>query len=81
MNENLQGYFARSLAGHDKGDIFYIISEEDPYVFITDGRTRSVQKPKKKKKKHLQLIKQRRELSTDSDIRKAIKELKTYVQS
>jgi ribosomal protein L14E/L6E/L27E len=53
----MTGYLAYSLAGHDKGDVFLIISEEQDYVYVADGRLRMVEKPKKKNKKHIQIIK------------------------
>ena len=49
---NYIGYFATSLAGHDKG-LTYVITGVD----VTDGRLRQVDEPKKKKLKHIQLIK------------------------
>ena len=51
------GFLARSKQGHDKGELFLIIKEEDPYVFLADGKSRTLEKPKKKKKKHVQIIK------------------------
>lgn len=51
------GMFAVSLAGHDKDQIYVIIKEEGEYVYLADGRLKTVEKPKKKKKKHIQLIK------------------------
>ncbi len=53
----MTGMFATSLAGHDKGQIYVIIKEEDEYVYLADGHIRKVEKPKKKKKKHVQIIK------------------------
>lgn len=50
------GYLAKSKAGHDKGEIFLIIREEGEYVYLMDGKSRTMEKPKKKKKKHLQPI-------------------------
>lgn len=49
--------FIVSLAGRDKGRIFIVadvISNE--YVTITDGMLRSIEKPKKKKRKHVKRI-------------------------
>jgi ribosomal protein L14E/L6E/L27E len=51
------GYLAYSLAGHDKGEVFLIINEDRDYVYVVDGRLRLVSKPKKKNKKHIQIIK------------------------
>ena len=47
------GSLVRSKAGHDKDDIFVIIGQQDEYVWIADGKRRTVEKPKRKKKKHL----------------------------
>lgn len=49
------GCLVRSLAGHDKGSIFIIIKEDAEYVYLADGRLRTVADPKRKKKKHVQI--------------------------
>ena len=54
---NYIGYFATSLAGHDKGLTYVITGVDNEYVYVTDGRLRQVDEPKKKKLKHIQLIK------------------------
>lgn len=44
-----------SKAGRDVGELFVVIGVlDDKYVFISDGNLRSVEKPKKKKNKHLE---------------------------
>ncbi|MDL2300549.1 hypothetical protein LJC01_02775 [Clostridiaceae bacterium OttesenSCG-928-D20] len=43
-----------SLAGRDKNQLFYVLSIENGYAFLTDGKLRKISKPKKKKLKHLQ---------------------------
>ncbi|OFI06870.1 hypothetical protein CLOACE_06630 [Clostridium acetireducens DSM 10703] len=55
MNDKeLLGRVARSNAGRDKGRLFIIIGViDDKYVYISDGKLRSVDKPKKKKLRHL----------------------------
>lgn len=53
----MTGMFAISLAGHDKNQIYVIIKEESEYVYLADGNLKPLEKPKKKKKKHIQLIK------------------------
>lgn len=55
MAEYQTGCLVRSLAGHDKGEIFLIIKEEAEYVSLADGKLRTMQKPKRKKKKHVQI--------------------------
>lgn len=81
MIEDLKGMFGYSLAGHDKGELFYIVREESDFVFVADGKSRTLDNPKKKNKKHIRLMKTHRDLSLDSEIRKAIKELNKDVQS
>ncbi|MDR2888623.1 MAG: KOW domain-containing RNA-binding protein [Lachnospiraceae bacterium] len=51
-----RGQLAISRSGHDKGDIFIIIAETDEYLYVADGRSRTIDKPKRKNKKHLQII-------------------------
>ena len=52
------GEFAKSKAGHDKEEIFIIINIEEEYVYLVDGKSRILDKPKKKKIKHIQVINQ-----------------------
>ena len=51
------GFLASSKAGHDKDKIYVIIKEDSEYVWLADGNLKTVEKPKKKKKKHIQPIK------------------------
>ena len=53
----MTGMFAVSLAGHDKGRVYFITREEEDFVYLADGKSRGIQNPKKKRKKHLQIIK------------------------
>ena len=50
------GEFAISKAGHDKDRLYMIVGEEEEWVYLCDGRLRSVEHPKKKKRKHIQII-------------------------
>ena len=56
MTESLVGRFATSKAGHDKTQLYVIVAEEGDFVSLCDGRLRTMNKPKKKRKKHVQLI-------------------------
>ena len=47
------GCMAYSKAGHDRKKIYLIIREEDEYVYVLDGKTRTFDNPKKKNKKHI----------------------------
>ncbi len=83
------GEFAKSKAGHDKEEIFIIINKEEEYVYLVDGKSRILDKPKKKKIKHIQVINHideelQRKLETnlilrDEDIKRAIKSYKQKI--
>ncbi len=47
MIEDTVGCIAYSLAGHDKGHIYLIIKEEKEYVYLSDGKIRTINNPKK----------------------------------
>jgi ribosomal protein L14E/L6E/L27E len=57
MNEIKAGDVVRSVAGHDKGGLFVVLDAVDAdFVLYADGKTRTVEKPKKKKRKHLRAV-------------------------
>ena len=43
----------RSLNGRDEGKYFLVIETVDEYSLLADGKGRRVEKPKRKKNKHL----------------------------
>ena len=45
-----------SLAGRDKGKLFYVIDTEENYVLIADGKGRKLEDPKRKKLKHVRRV-------------------------
>ena len=57
MATNDAGFFARSRAGHDKGRVYVILSGGDDHAWLADGKIRSAHAPKRKNKKHFQVIK------------------------
>lgn len=60
MEENIVGMLATSKAGHDKDSLYVIIWEDGEYIYVADGRVRTMERPKRKNKKHIQLIKKKR---------------------
>lgn len=59
MKENSDSWINRavvSLAGRDRGSICLVLQEEGEYLYLADGRVRPVERPKKKKRKHAQLL-------------------------
>ena len=45
-----------STAGRDQGDWFYVIAEDPIYLFLANGKDRSLDKPKRKKRKHVKKV-------------------------
>ncbi len=86
------GQVVLSKAGRDAGKIFVITGlMDDNYVFISDGKSRRLETPKKKKLRHLvitdnviEAIAQKissGEKCTNAEIRKAIVEYNVPVDS
>ncbi|SFA93339.1 hypothetical protein SAMN05216249_10556 [Acetitomaculum ruminis DSM 5522] len=51
------GMLAVSKAGHDKDKVYMITKIDNDYLYLCDGYTRNLERPKKKKYKHVQIIK------------------------
>ena len=72
------GQVVFSKRGRDKGKAFVVISTEDEYLYLVDGKLRTLNNPKKKKVKHVQPTNHICELQTDgralqdADIRKQL---------
>lgn len=49
----VRGSIVRAKAGRDKGRFFVVLRLEANYAYIADGKTRRIEKPKKKKLIHL----------------------------
>ena len=46
----------RSLAGRDAEDLFYVIGTEGDLLLLCDGKHRTLEKPKRKKRRHVQKV-------------------------
>ena len=86
MKEFKAGMLAVSKAGHDKGRLYVVLGADQEFVYLADGRNRSVSSPKKKNRKHIQInyhipmvlakaLETEQELK-DEQIKKAIKDYK-----
>ena len=42
----------KSTAGRDKGKFFFVRAEEEDVLLLADGKTRKLENPKRKKRKH-----------------------------
>lgn len=78
MGDGYIGKLARSKAGHDSGKIYVIIAENSAYVYLVDGRIRTLSRPKRKKKKHIQIIHENYDVHNIDDvgIKRILKEWK-----
>ena len=45
-----------STAGRDKGSLFYVIGTDPTYLFLANGKDRTLDKPKRKKRRHIQKV-------------------------
>ena len=45
-----------STAGHDQGELFYVISTDEKFLYLANGKDRTLDKPKRKKRKHVQKV-------------------------
>ena len=45
-----------STAGRDQGDWFYVIDADPIYLLLANGKDRTLEKPKRKKRKHVQKV-------------------------
>lgn len=50
------GQYVISRAGHDKDMLYVIVAEEGDFVYLSDGRLKLPDNPKKKRRKHVQPI-------------------------
>ena len=51
-----RGMLAKSLSGHDRNRLYIIIQAEEEYVWLVDGSSRPIEKPKKKNIRHIQVV-------------------------
>ena len=47
------GDVVRSAAGHDKEELFLVLREEGDFLWLVDGKSRKLEAPKKKRRKHV----------------------------
>ena len=45
-----------SIAGRDAGTLYYVIAEDDTWLMLVNGKDRSLEKPKRKKRKHARMV-------------------------
>ena len=45
-----------SAAGRDKGKLFYVLEADDTWLYLANGKDRTIEKPKRKKCKHTRKV-------------------------
>ena len=45
-----------STAGRDQGELFYVVSTEQEFLMLANGKDRPLDRPKRKKRKHVQKV-------------------------
>ena len=71
-----KGMLAKSMAGHDRDRIYVIMDLDEIYVYLADGKIRTLDRLKKKKKKHVQLIRKvyDTDAADDAAVRRILKQ-------
>ncbi|HBB19087.1 MAG TPA: hypothetical protein DCZ62_01465 [Ruminococcus sp.] len=70
------GSVVKAQAGRDSGGFFAVVGLEEEYCFIADGKSRKLERPKRKNIKHLSFTNSVIDLSeiTDKKLRTALKQ-------
>ena len=68
------GRIVRSKSGHDAGRFYVVLQAAGDFVFVSDGRLRPINKPKRKNVKHISITNTFMDMSvlTDEAIRKEL---------
>ena len=45
-----------TTAGRDAGEWFYVVDADSAFLFLANGKDRTLEKPKRKKRKHVQKV-------------------------
>ena len=54
--EITRAHLVEATAGREAGKLFYVLAAEGEYLFLADGKSRKVEAPKRKKRKHVRFI-------------------------
>ena len=46
----------KTTAGRDQGKLFYVVGTDPVYLMLANGKDRTLDKPKRKKRKHIQKV-------------------------
>ena len=69
------GRIVFSKAGRDKNHPMVVVSADDKFLYLCDGKERPLERPKRKNKKHLQFtntVLEKSSYSTNKSLKKAL---------
>ena len=82
MSDIARSNIVKSIAGRDAGSLFFVLATEGDFLLLADGRRRRVETPKRKHRKHVELVQEgggpaadkirSSEKITNSELRKAL---------
>lgn len=86
MEQRTSEMLAISRAGHDKGTLYVVLSYDDTCVWLADGKRKLLESPKKKKWKHVQVIRhlpeeisaQLSSFESDAHVRRILKDYRSW---
>ena len=80
--EIMRAHLIEATAGREKGKLLYVMETDGEYLLLADGKSRRVEAPKRKKRKHVRFVAahsdrvadkiRENERVTNSELRKAI---------
>ena len=76
--EYVRGQVLVSAAGHDKGDLLAVTGFDGKRVFLTNGKSHKLEKPKAKNPKHVretQYVLSEHSMATNRSIRKQLNKI------
>jgi ribosomal protein L14E/L6E/L27E len=68
-----KGSIVQSVAGRDKGHIFFVLDTIGDYALLVDGKIRRIENPKTKKIKHVRFLARREDMRVYSKIAAGIR--------
>ena len=88
--EIAQSNIIRSDAGRDKGKLFVVLAVEGEYLLLADGKSRKLESPKRKKRRHVLFVAadenrlsakiKSEEKITNSELRRTLAAYRTEIQ-
>ena len=71
-----RAHLVEATAGREKGKLFFVLDTDGEYLLLADGKSRRVEAPKRKKRRHARFI-----AETDSRVAEKIRESERVTNS